>query len=60
MANALIESDELHMFLLSDGTRIDDNEYLNRLETTTKLIVRTKEQKDIHNLKKSLLCLKLV
>ena len=28
MAGALLESDKLHLFLLSDGTRIDDNKYL--------------------------------
>ena len=27
MASEIIESDKLHLFLLSDGTRIDDNEY---------------------------------
>ena len=27
MATEIIEVDNLHLFLLSDGTRIDDNEY---------------------------------
>ena len=30
MASEIIESDKLHLFLLSDGIRIDDNEYLER------------------------------
>ena len=44
MAREKIESDKLHLFLLSDGTRIDDNEYLESLETTTELIICTEEQ----------------
>ena len=44
MASEIIESDRLRLFLLSDGTRIDDNEYLERLETATVLIVCAKEQ----------------
>ena len=32
------------MFFLSDGTRIDDNEYLSSLENDTKLTVCTEEQ----------------
>ena len=28
LASEIIETDRLHLFLLSDGTRIDDNEYL--------------------------------
>ena len=44
MASEIIESDKLHLFLLSDGTRIDDNEYLESLETATELIVCTEEQ----------------
>ena len=32
------------MFLLSDGTRIDDNKYLSSLENGTELIVCTEEQ----------------
>ena len=44
MASEIIESDKLHLFLLSDGTQIDDNEYLESLETATELIVCTEEQ----------------
>ena len=39
-----IEVDRLHLFLLSDGTQIDDNEYLESLENGTELIVWTEEQ----------------
>ena len=39
-----MEADTLHLFLLSDGTRIDDNEYLSSLEDVTELIVCTEEQ----------------
>ena len=28
MASEILESDKLHLFLLSDDTRIDDNKYL--------------------------------
>ena len=41
MASEIIEADRLHLFLLSDGTRIDDNEYLESLESDTELIVCT-------------------
>ena len=44
MASEIIEADRLHLFLLSDGTRIDDNEYLESLENGTELIVCTEEQ----------------
>ena len=44
LASEIIEADTLHLFLLSDGTRIDDSEYLERLENGTKLIVCKKEQ----------------
>ena len=44
LASEIIEADRLHLFLLSDGTRIDDNEYLEGLENGTELIVCTKEQ----------------
>ena len=44
MDSEIIESDKLHLFLLCDGTQIDDNEYLESLETATELIVRTEEQ----------------
>ena len=44
MASEIIEADRLHLFLLSDGTRIDNNEYLESLENRTELIVCTEEQ----------------
>ena len=44
MASEIIEADRLHLFLLSDGTRIDNNEYLESLENGTELIVFTEEQ----------------
>ena len=40
----IIEIDRLHLYLLSDGTRIDDNEYLESLENGTELIICTEEQ----------------
>ena len=39
MASETIEADKLHLFLLSDGTRIDENEYLSSLENETELIM---------------------
>ena len=44
LASKIIEVDRLHLFLLSDGTRIDDNESLSSLENGTELIVCTEEQ----------------
>ena len=44
MATEVTEADTLHLFLLSDSTRIDENEYLENLETITELIVCTEEQ----------------
>ena len=44
MASEIIEADNLHLFLLSDGTRIDDNEYLSSLKNGTELIVCLEEQ----------------
>ena len=44
LASEIIKADNLHLFLLSDGTRIDDNEYLSSLENGTELIVCTEEQ----------------
>ena len=44
LASQIIEVDRLHLFLFSDGTRIDDNEYLDSLENGTELIVCTEEQ----------------
>ena len=44
LASQIIKADKLHLFLLSDGTRIDDNECLESLENSTELIVCTEEQ----------------
>ena len=44
LASEIIEADRLHLFLLSDGTRIDDNEYLESLENGTELILCTEEE----------------
>ena len=44
MASEIIKAVRLHLFLLSDGTRIDDNECLSSLEIGTELIVCTEEQ----------------
>ena len=44
LASEIIEADDLHLFLLSDGTRIDDNEYLSSLENGEELIIYTGEQ----------------
>ena len=44
MASEIIEADRLHLFLLFDGTRIDNNEYLSSLENGTELIVCIEEQ----------------
>ena len=44
MTSEIIESDKLHLFWLSGGTRIDDNGYLESLETTAELIVCKEEQ----------------
>ena len=44
LASEIIKADRLHLFLLSDSTRIDDNEYLSSLENGIKLIVCTEEQ----------------
>ena len=35
LASEIIEVDRLHLFLLSDGARIDDDEYLLSLENGT-------------------------
>ena len=41
MASEMIEADNLHLFLHSGGTGIDDNEDLESLENGTELIVCT-------------------
>ena len=42
MASEITEADRLHLFFLSDGTRID--EYLETLENAAELIICTEEQ----------------
>ena len=54
MVSEIIETDRLHLFLLSDGTGIDDNEYLSSLENDTELIVCTEKQ-----IQKLLICFEL-
>ena len=44
LASEIIEANRLHLLLLSDGTQIDNNEYLSSLENNTELIVCTEEQ----------------
>ena len=48
MTCEIVVAERLHLFLLSDGTQIDDNEYLESLENGIELIVCTEEQ--IHKL----------
>ena len=43
-ASEMLGADNLHLFLLFDGTRIDNNEYLSSLENATELVVCTEEQ----------------
>ena len=44
MASEIIEADNLHLYLLPEGIRIDNNEYLSSLENGTEFIVCTEEQ----------------
>ena len=44
LASETTMADRLYLFLLSDGTRIDDNKYIESLENGTELIVCTEEQ----------------
>ena len=44
LVSQIMKVDTLHLFLLSDGTRIDEDEYLSSLETATELIVCTEKQ----------------
>ena len=44
LAGEIIKAGRPHLFLLSHGTQIDDNEYLSSLENGTELIVCTEEQ----------------
>ena len=44
LASEMVDDDNLHLFLLFDGIRIDNNEYLSSLENDTELIVCEEEQ----------------
>ena len=44
MASEIINADRLHLFLFSDGTRIEDNEYLSSLKNGTELIACKEKQ----------------
>ena len=44
MVSEIIEADSLYLFLLSDGTRIDEDEYLSSLEDGTEWVFCTEEQ----------------
>ena len=44
LASEMIGTNNFHLLLLFDGTRIDNNEYLSSLENGTQLIVCTEEQ----------------
>ena len=44
LAGETIKADNLHLFLLSDGGRIDDNQYLGSIEKGRELIVCRGEQ----------------
>ena len=45
LAIEIIEADRLHLLLLPDGTRIDDNEYLESLENGTELSAQENNSK---------------
>ena len=44
LASQIIKADRLHLFLLSDGTQIDEDEYLSSLGDGAELILCTEEQ----------------
>ena len=44
LASEIIKADRAYLFLLSDCTQTDDNEYLSSLENGTEIIVCTEEQ----------------
>ena len=44
LTSEMIGADKLHLFMLFDGPRIDNNEYLSSRENGTELIVCTEEQ----------------
>ena len=50
LASEIIEAGRLHQFLLSDGTRTDENEYLKSLENSTELIVCTEDHQKTDDL----------
>ena len=43
LTSEMIDADRLHLFLLFDSSRIDENEYLSSLENSAELIVCKKE-----------------
>ena len=45
LASEIMETDRFHLFLLSDGTWIDDNEYLSSLENGTSVCTEEQIQK---------------
>ena len=46
LGSEIVKAGNLHLFLLSDGVRINDNEYLKSLDKGTELIVCTEEQSE--------------
>ena len=44
LTSEMMGADNFHLFLLFDGTQIDNNEYLSGLEKGTELIICTEEQ----------------
>ena len=44
LASQIIKANRLHLFLLSDSTQTEEDEYLSSLEDESKLIVCTEEQ----------------
>ena len=44
LGSQIIKANRLHLFLLSDSTQIDEDEYLSSLEDESELIVCTEEQ----------------
>ena len=50
MANEIIESGKQHLFLLSEGTRIDDNKYFESLEIATELSAQRNRSRDCQSI----------
>ena len=44
LVSQIIKADRLYLFQLTDGTRIDENEYLSSLENGAESIVCTEKQ----------------